>query len=127
MTNRRFKQIAKRVLARHGRDVTVTNFTDDGTTDVHGDPDRTVDTTTTVEAVLRQPTEEIVAAGPDGQQVAVDVEVFLPDTVTVHEADDDDNRYATEIEDSANGEVYRALSVWPEGNGQVRVAGVSTT
>lgn len=122
----RFKRRTRRVLERHGRDVTVENFTDDGTTDDHGDPTRTTESTTTVRAILREPQVETqVIRGPDGQEVAVEVEIFLPDSVTVREADDADSRYATEITDSADGRTYRTLAVWDEGNGQVRVAGVT--
>lgn len=128
MVSDRFKRATRRTLSTAGREVTVTNFTDDGTTDAHGDPVREVDTTETHDAILRQPTEELTASGPNGQQVAVEVEIFLPDTATVHEADaDNSDRYATEITDSIDDETYRALAVWNEGNGQLRVAGVSTT
>jgi hypothetical protein len=125
MVSDRFKRHTRRSLQRLGRPVTVRNYTDDGTTDAHGDPDRSLDAATQTDAILRQPTEERVVAGPDGQRVAMDVEIFLPADVTVHAADDDGGRYATEIEDSVDGAVYRAVAVWHEGNGQRRVAGVT--
>lgn len=128
MPNRRFKDATRRVLKHAGRDVTVTNYTDDGTVDRHGDPTRTVDSETTETAILRQPSrEELTVRGPAGNRIAVEVEIFLPDTVTVHPADEDGNRYATEITDSATNETYRVVAVWNEGNGQVRVAGVTAS
>lgn len=120
-----FKRALDRMMrGRVGDSATITNYTDDGTTDKHGDPTRTEDTKSTgVPALFRRATEgeappqdSAVGAGPD-----FDVFVWVPDDETVHGADTD-SRYSTRITDETSGAKYDVIKTWNEKNGTLRCA-----
>lgn len=107
-----------------GTTATVTNYTDDGTVDKHGDPTREADTTSTGAPVLfRQPpqTEATDQDSPAGTDATYDALVFIPDSYDVHEAGQG-SRYPTRITDDDTGRDYDVVGVWDEKNGTYRCA-----
>lgn len=115
---------------RIGSTVTITNYTDDGTVDKHGDPERTVDTTTSdVPALLRQPTQRSATDqdNPAGSDVTFDANIYVPDEYDVHESGAADGsggsyRYSTRLTDDETGKSYDVVDVWDEKNGTYRCA-----
>lgn len=120
-----FKRALGRLLrGRIGDTATVTNYTDDGTTDDQGDPEKTKDTETTgVPALFRfategeaPPQDAALGSNPD-----FDVFVWVPDTTDVREPDSD-NRYSTRLTDETTGVEYDVIKRWDEKNGTTRCA-----
>ena len=119
-----FKRAVDRMLSgRMGETATVTNYTDTGAVDDYGDPtDRQVaNEATGVSALFRSPEELAV---DDDLQVGIDSSrdtfVYLPDDQSVVEAGEGE-RYPTEITRESTGEVFGAIRVCDEGNGEYRV------
>lgn len=113
-----------------GTTATLQNYTDDGTTDAHGDPSRETDgsAVSDVPALFRR-VERVRSDIVDnlaGLDSSVDVFIWLPNSYDVREPGEDDGsggtyRYPTRLTDDRTGRDYDVVSKWDEGD-QYRVA-----
>lgn len=117
-----FKRAVGRMLrGRMGTTATLTNYTDDGTTDEHGDPTRQQDNQSTgVAAIFRQPqrvtdVERQEGLGLDGSE---DVIVWVDDDEDVREAGNG-TRYPTRITHGTTGREYDVVNKWDNDAGQI--------
>lgn len=103
---------------------TLQNYTDDGTTDKHGDPTREADGSAVndVPALFRRVDRirrELIASAA-GLDSSVDVFIWLSNDEDIREAGTD-GRYPTRITDDRTGREYDVVSKWDEGD-QYRIA-----
>lgn len=106
---------ADRLLDRRGEDVTVYTYTYD-TTDSYGDPTYIETATSTVGIVEQVGGVAEIVRSPEGEEIDIELAVFLKDDVTVHEPSAD-NRKPSVIERALDGEQYRVEAVTVQDNG----------
>lgn len=106
-----------RALTDMGTDVKVHNYTWDGDTDKYGDAIGFTKDTIDTRALFEQSQDPVQISGPDGEDLKVEVRIFLPDDIEVNDAEEGDKTKASQIEDLDAGIMYKVYDVWNDHNG----------
>lgn len=105
----------RHALDRHGQSVTHTTFNQTGS-DAYGDPTSEGETTSTVTARFSTVNTPRIMRGPDGDDVDVDAEIIVGDSVSVTDLDEGDGR---PDEFAVGGVDYLVLSAERQDNGLI--------
>lgn len=109
------KRAARRSLDRHGQDVTHRTFNQSGT-DAYGDPSSQGESTATVKARVDHVQTPQLIRGPEGDDVDVDVEIYVKDSLTVTDVNEGDGR---PDEFTADGIDYVVISAENQDSGLI--------
>lgn len=112
MTDAQIKRTNRRMLARHGKDVTHRTYSETGT-DGYGDPEHS-ESTSTVTARVHRPSSPTEVRNASGDEIQADVEVIVADSVSVTDVDSGDGRPDEFVADATE---YRVLRVDDQDNG----------
>lgn len=102
----------RRSVDTHGQDVTHRTYSSSGT-DSYGDPNHSSSTSTVTARVRHVRTPELIR-GPEGDDVDVDVEIYVKDDLTVTDLDEGDGR---PDEFTADGVDYVVVNAETQDNG----------
>lgn len=109
--------VRHRALEDMGREVTVYNYSHDGSTDDYGDPTGYTESSTDTFAIIEQSQDPEQAGGMEGQDLEVEVRIYVPHDVEVHIGDERDSVKATEIYDKEAGKRYKVFDDWYDHSG----------
>lgn len=101
----------------------VRNYTA-GETDDYGDTAKELASETETDGQLTQPDDPVEVTTARGTETTTDANILVPSELFVTDGTDA-HPYPSEIERVADGTVYTAVSVTPEGNGLQRVDAVA--
>lgn len=100
----------KQHIAREGRSVTITNYTEDSSNS-YGDTTYTT-ATSTENALVEMAGSEDMVRNAQGQSVTLDATIYLPDTVSVNDTWD-----GKRSEIDHDGKTYEVVAEENQGNG----------
>lgn len=107
----------KRHLESHGQPMTVVNFSETGT-DEYGDPTLSETRTDTKGVINRPPMGNFNSTdAPQGSEVRQNAQIYIPDDIEVHDAEDDE--YPSQVE--FNGKTHEVIVVDDQQTGVVRL------